>query len=76
MRISALDPMTLEDVADIEHATFVIEGSGGGAINIYFQSEDNRREYLEMEVHGSHNSAGLKKIFDDAADSPITGSIN
>lgn len=76
MRISTLDPMTLEDVTDTEYAPFVIEGRGDSAIKIYFQSEANRRAYIEMEVHGSHNSEGLKKIFDDAADSPITGSIN
>lgn len=51
-------------------------GQGDSALKIYFRSEENRREYLEMEVHGSTNSAGLKAIFDDAADSPITGSIN
>lgn len=76
MRVSTLDPISLEDVTDLESAPFVIDGKGDGAIKIYFQSEDNRREYLEMEMHGSTNSAGLKAIFDDAAESPITGSIN
>jgi hypothetical protein len=76
MRTSTLDPISLEDVTDLDTAPFVIEGEGDGAIKIYFRSEENRREYLEMEVHGSSNSAGLKKIFDDAADSPITGTIN
>jgi hypothetical protein len=76
MRVSTLDPMSLEDVTDLENAPYVIEGEGDAAIKIYFRSEDNRREYLEMEIHGSTNSAGLKAIFDDAADSPITGSIN
>ena len=76
MRVSTLDPISLEDVTELDSAPFVIEGEGKNAIKIYFQSEQNRREYLEMEVHGSSNSAGLKKIFDDAADSPITGTIN
>ena len=76
MRQATLDPISLEDVTDLEQAPFVVEGEGDHAIKIYFQSEDNKREYLELEVHGSSNSAGLKKIFDDAADSPITGTIN
>ena len=76
MRQTTLDPISLEDVTDLEQAPFVVEGEGDHAIKIYFQSEDNKREYLEPEVHGSSNSAGLKKIFDDAADSPITGTIN
>lgn len=70
------DPITLNDVTDLDNAPYVIEGSGGGAMKIYFESEANRQEYLAMEVHGSLNSSGLKKIFDDIADSPITGSIN
>ena len=76
MRVSTLDPISLEDVTELDSAPFVIEGEGASAIKIYFQTEQNRREYVEMEVHGSSNSAGLKKIFDDAADSPITGTIN
>ena len=76
MRTTTLDPISLEDVTDLDNAPFVIEGAGNGAIKIYFQSEANRREYLDMEVHGSDNSPGLKRIFDDAADNPITGTIN
>ena len=76
MRTSTLDPISLEDVTDPGNAPFVIEGSGDSAIRIYFQSEDNRRAYLEMEVHGASNSAGLKRIYDAVADNPITGTIN
>jgi len=76
MRITTLDPISLEDVTDLENAPFVVDGEGAAALKIYFRSEENRREYLEMEVHGSNNSAGLKAIFDNAADSPITGTIN
>ena len=76
MRISTLDPISLEDVSDTTNAPFIVEGDGDNALKIYFQSEDNRREYLAIEVHGSLNSEGLRDIYDDAADSPITGSIN
>jgi hypothetical protein len=70
------DPITLNDVTDLDNAPYLIEGSGSGAMKIYFESEANRQDYLATEVHGSVNSSGLKKIFDDIADSPITGSIN
>ena len=70
------DPITLNDVTNLEEAPFVIEDSGDSSIKIYFESEANKQEYLETEVHGYLNSEGLKFIFDDIADCPITGSIN
>ncbi|HPB74384.1 MAG TPA: hypothetical protein PLY96_03910 [Chromatiaceae bacterium] len=76
MITTTLDPITLVDVTDLDNAPFIIEGSGDNALKIYFQSEANKQEYLATEVHGSLNSAGLKAIFDDVADSPITGTIN
>lgn len=71
-----LDPVTLRDVSDLEHAPFVIEGSGSGAMKIYFESEANKQEYLGTEIHGSLNSANLDRIFGEMADNPNTGSIN
>jgi hypothetical protein len=70
------DPITLNDVTNLEHAPFVVEGQGSGMVMIYFESEANKQEYLETEVHSGVQSAGLKKIFDDMADNPNTGSIN
>lgn len=69
------DPITLNDVTDLDAAPYVIEGSGSSAMKIS-RAEANRQEYLATEMHGSLNSSGLKRIFDDIADSPITGSIN
>lgn len=78
MRTTTLDPMTLNDVHDIEHAPFVIEGEGENAIKIYFESEQNRDEYLAMEMHGSGSGdfSGLNDIFNTMAENPDTGSIN
>lgn len=78
MKIHTLDPITLNDVSNLETAPFVIEGNGENAIKIYFESEQNRLEYLDTPMHGSEgsNGDGLKKIFDDMADNPNTGSIN
>lgn len=70
------DPITLNDVTNLEQAPFVVEGQGSGMVKIYFESEANKQEYLATEVHSGVQSAGLKKIFDDMADNPNTGSIN
>ena len=76
MITTTLDPITLNDVTDLESAPFVIEGEGPNALKIYFESEQNKREYLDIPVHGSDDMAGLKKIYDAMADNPNTGSIN
>jgi hypothetical protein len=51
-------------------------GEGANALKIYFKSEANHQEYLAIPVHGSDGTSGLKKIYDDMADNPNTGSIN
>ena len=78
MNFHTLDPITLNDVTDLESAPFVIEGEGQGAIKIYFESEENKNEYLDIDTHGSDGSgsSALKIIFDEMADNPDTGSIN
>ena len=78
MNIHTLDPITLNDVTDLDNAPYVVEGEGPGAIKIYFESEENKSEYLDMDTHGSDGSgsSALKKIFDEMADNPDTGSIN
>lgn len=70
------DPISLNDVQDLAHARFLVEGNRNNAIKIYFQSEANKAEYLDIEMHGGINSSGLKQIFDDMAGNPDTGSIN
>ncbi len=72
MRVCTLDPITLEDVTDLENAPFIMDGD----LKIYFQSEANKAEYLDIPMHTGENSPGLKKIFDDMAESEITGGIN
>jgi hypothetical protein len=76
MLTTTRDPISMNDVTDLEHAPFVVEGTGDSALKIYFESEANKQEYLDIELHGSDNMSGLKKIYDDMADNPNTGSIN
>ena len=76
MRTTTLDPMSLNDVTDLENAPHLIEGEGGNAIRIHFESAQNRDDYMNMQVHGAGDLSGLKDIFDDMAENPNTGSIN
>jgi len=77
MITTTLDPISLNDVTDLDNAPCIVEGEGDGAIKIYFESEANKQAYLDIEVHGSDGgSSALNSIYDDIADSPITGTIN
>lgn len=70
------DPISLNDVSNIATAPSVVEGTGAKAMKIYFESEANKAEYLATESHEGVNTSGLKKIFDEMAGNPDTGSIN
>ena len=50
MIVTTRDPMTGHDVADLASAPFIIEGRGDSALKIYFESEESRRAYLEVEM--------------------------
>ena len=76
MITSTLDPISMQDVTDTENAPYVIEGEGKNALKIYFLSETNKRDYLDIPIHGSDDMAGLRKIYDEMAENPDTGSIN
>ena len=76
MRVSTLDPMTLNHVTDVDNAPFLIEGKGDNAIKIHFESETSKQEYEDLEMHGSHNIPGLKSIYDAMEANLNTGSIS
>jgi hypothetical protein len=58
--ITTTDPITGEDIHYPEFKPFVIEGRGHLAIKIYFESEETRRQYLELAgeepLSGSYRS--------------------
>ena len=74
MRISTLDPITLNDVTDLENAPYVIDGEGPNALKIYFENEANKAEYLAIPLHGAN--ATVSAAYAKVADSEITGTIN
>jgi len=48
--ITTTDPITGEDILHPETKPYVVEGQGHLAIKIYFESEETRRAYLDIEV--------------------------
>ena len=49
MRVTTTDPLSGKVVTDIDNAPYVIEGSGEDALKIYFESQENKSRYLEIE---------------------------
>jgi hypothetical protein len=76
MITTTLDPISMKDVTDLDNAPYVIEGEGSSALKIFFESEANKREYLDIPMHGSEDMSGLRDIYDKMAENPDTGSIN
>lgn len=74
MIVSTTDPISMQDVTDLENAPYVIEGEGPNALKIYFQSEANKAEYLDIPLHTAN--ATLAAAYAKVADSDITGTIN
>lgn len=60
MIITTTDPITGEDIRNPEFKPFVIEGRDHLAIKIYFESEETRRQYLDIAggepVNGSYRT--------------------
>ena len=74
MQMSTLDPISMREVTDTDHAPFVIEGHGPDPLKIYFENETNKAEYLAITLHTAN--ATLSATDAETADSDITGTIN
>nr|VFJ51940.1 MAG: hypothetical protein BECKDK2373C_GA0170839_103325 [Candidatus Kentron sp. DK]VFJ53941.1 MAG: hypothetical protein BECKDK2373B_GA0170837_104422 [Candidatus Kentron sp. DK] len=48
--VTTTDPITLRDVPHPEVHPCVYEGDGDNGITIYFESDDTRRAYLDIEL--------------------------
>ena len=44
------DPITLRDVPDPEQHPCLYEGDGDNGVEIYFESEETKRIYLDMRL--------------------------
>ncbi len=47
---TTLDPISLHDVPDPEHHPCLYEGDGVNGLEIYFENEENKKIYMEMEL--------------------------
>ncbi len=47
---STTDPITLNDVPDPDNHPCLYEGDGENGRKIYFENEENKRIYMEMEL--------------------------
>jgi hypothetical protein len=44
------DPVSLADVPDPDNHPCLYEGDGDNGLEIYFENEENKRIYMEMEL--------------------------
>jgi hypothetical protein len=47
---STTDPITLNDVTDPDNHPCLYEGDGDNGLEIYFENEENKKIYMEMEL--------------------------
>lgn len=63
MIISTTDPVSLVDIQNPEAHPFVVEGEGDNALKIYFENEENKAIYLELDAQ--HPDVDLETNTDD-----------
>ena len=49
-RLSTTDPISLNDVHNLEGKPFVVEGDHYNDLTIYFENEENRQKYEDIPV--------------------------
>ena len=62
---STLDPISLHEVPDPEHHPCLYEGDGVNGVEVYFENEENKQIYMDMD-----KELGQKKVLasDDSDD--------
>lgn len=69
-RIERTDPISLKTIDDPTGHPYVVEGDRDHSLLIYFESEENRRAYLDIPVEHplSEMSVNLDNPTDDMID--------
>lgn len=49
-RVETTDPITRRDVRDPAHSPFFIERGAESELKIYFESEETKRQYLDIPI--------------------------
>ena len=74
MRITITDPISGNDVTNIDSAPFVVEGSGNDALKIYFESAQNKQAYVAfMQEYYESDSIDF---YNTIAENETMGTIN
>ena len=74
MLILTLDPISMNNVTDIDGAPYVVEGAGTHALKIYFENETNKAKYMDMPLL---DAVGVEpRVSDNLQDSPNKVAIN
>ena len=61
MNLIHIDPVSLNRVSDIINAPFVVEGDESNPLKVYFENDDNRLQYLEMQQVISDRTVNLAR---------------
>ena len=68
------DPTSTNDVIHLDKAPYVIEGTANDLLAIYFESEQNKQEYLVSIASESDNS--VINSYNEIQDNETMGTIN
>ena len=56
MPIQTLDPISMNEITDLNNAPFIVEGQGADALKIYFENEANLIAYLEIPLYAGQTA--------------------
>ena len=74
MITSTLDPISVNDVTDLQNAPFVIEGEGPCTLKIYFESEEKTGRNIWIECYTpSMACLVLRGSYDAMLENPNAG---
>lgn len=49
-RVETTDPISRRDVLDLQNSPFIIDRGAESELKVYFESEETKRQYLEIPV--------------------------
>ena len=62
---STLDPISLHEVPDPEHHPCLYEGDGVNGVEVYFENEENKQIYMDMDKELGHKKVLASDDSDD-----------
>ena len=62
---STLDPISLHEAPDPEHHPCLYEGDGVNGVEVYFENEENKQIYMDMDRELGHKKVLASDDSDD-----------